>query len=110
MDWNEERVEMLRRLWLQGQSASQIAAKLGGVTRNAVIGKAHRLRLSGRVTVVKRETVPATPGRVGRSCQWPVGDPKEESFHFCDQPVEPGRPYCASHCAVAYHRKTDVAA
>jgi GcrA cell cycle regulator len=110
MEWNEDRVEMLRRLWLQGQSASQIAALLGGVTRNAVIGKAHRLGLSGRITVVKRETQPAIPARVGRSCQWPVGDPKEPNFHFCGQPVEGGRPYCASHCTVAYHRKTEVAA
>src|SRR5262249_22070585 len=49
MGWTEERIELLQRLWLQGQTASQIAEQLGdGVTRNAVIGKAHRLGLSGR--------------------------------------------------------------
>ena len=49
MSWTEERVERLSRLWLEGRSASQIAAELGeGVTRNAVIGKVHRLGLSGR--------------------------------------------------------------
>jgi hypothetical protein len=48
MEWTEQRIEMLRRLWGQGQTASQIAAALGGVTRNAVIGKAHRLGLTGR--------------------------------------------------------------
>jgi GcrA cell cycle regulator len=46
--WTEERVGALKKLWLEGQSASQIAKALGGVTRNAVIGKVHRLGLSGR--------------------------------------------------------------
>jgi GcrA cell cycle regulator len=50
MGWTEERVECLRKLWLDGISASQIAKQLGGVTRNAVIGKVHRLGLSGRAT------------------------------------------------------------
>ncbi len=50
MNWTDERVEMLKKLWAEGLSASQIAAKLGGVTRNAVIGKVHRLKLSARVT------------------------------------------------------------
>jgi GcrA cell cycle regulator len=48
MSWTDERVEILKRLWQEGLSASQIAAELGGVTRNAVIGKVHRLGLSGR--------------------------------------------------------------
>ena len=48
MSWNDERVELLRKLWNDGLSASQIAAELGGITRNAVIGKVHRLGLSGR--------------------------------------------------------------
>jgi len=50
MAWSEERVEMLKKLWTEGHSASQIAKELGGVTRNAVIGKVHRLGLSGRTT------------------------------------------------------------
>jgi GcrA cell cycle regulator len=48
MSWTDERVELLKKLWADGLSASQIAAELGGVTRNAVIGKVHRLSLSGR--------------------------------------------------------------
>ena len=48
MGWTDERVESLKKLWLEGLSASQIAKQLGGVTRNAVIGKVHRLGLSGR--------------------------------------------------------------
>jgi GcrA cell cycle regulator len=47
--WTDERVEMLKKLWMEGLSASQIAGELGeGVTRNAVIGKVHRLKLSAR--------------------------------------------------------------
>jgi GcrA cell cycle regulator len=48
MNWTDERVELLRKLWSDGLSASQIAAQLGGVSRNAVIGKVHRLKLSSR--------------------------------------------------------------
>jgi len=48
MAWTEDRVEVLTKLWAEGLSASQIAKQLGGVTRNAVIGKVHRLGLSGR--------------------------------------------------------------
>lgn len=50
MSWNDERVEVLKKLWSEGLSAAQIAGRLGGVTRNAVIGKVHRLGLSGRAT------------------------------------------------------------
>jgi len=48
MSWTDERVELLSKLWAEGLSASQIATQLGGVSRNAVIGKVHRLKLSGR--------------------------------------------------------------
>jgi GcrA cell cycle regulator len=48
MSWTDERVEALKKLWSEGLSASHIAAELGGVTRNAVIGKVHRLGLAGR--------------------------------------------------------------
>ena len=48
MSWTDERVETLKKMWGEGQSASQIAKVLGGVTRNAVIGKVHRLGLSNR--------------------------------------------------------------
>ncbi|TGD94717.1 GcrA family cell cycle regulator [Methylobacterium nonmethylotrophicum] len=47
--WTKERVELLKRLWSEGKSASQIAAEIGGVSRNAVIGKVHRLGLAGRI-------------------------------------------------------------
>lgn len=57
MNWNDERVDLLRKLWAEGLSASQIAAQLGGVSRNAVIGKVHRLGLSGRMKAAR----PTTP-------------------------------------------------
>lgn len=56
MGWTDERVELLKKLWQDGLSASQIAKQLGGVTRNAVIGKVHRLGLSGHA-------VPSRPQR-----------------------------------------------
>ncbi|MBN9443778.1 MAG: GcrA family cell cycle regulator [Bosea sp. (in: a-proteobacteria)] len=56
--WTDERVELLKKLWSDGLSASQIAAELGNVTRNAVIGKVHRLGLSGRA---KSAAAPAAP-------------------------------------------------
>ncbi len=65
MAWTEERVEQLTKLWAEGLSASQIARTLGEVTRNAVIGKVHRLGLSGRATPARAErprvTIRRTP-------------------------------------------------
>ncbi len=59
MAWTDDRVEILSKLWAEGLSASQIATKLGGVTRNAVIGKVHRLGLSGRVKPKRKTKAPA---------------------------------------------------
>ena len=56
MAWTEEWVELLKKLWTEGLSASQIARQMGGVTRNAVIGKVHRLGLSGRATPARVST------------------------------------------------------
>ncbi|HEX6376603.1 MAG TPA: GcrA family cell cycle regulator [Allosphingosinicella sp.] len=53
MSWTDERIERLKELWTQGMTASQIADELGGVSRNAVIGKAHRLGLQSRPSPVK---------------------------------------------------------
>ena len=53
MSWTEERIERLKKMWHDGATASQIADELGGVSRNAVIGKAHRLGLEQRPSPVK---------------------------------------------------------
>ncbi|PIE11649.1 MAG: GcrA cell cycle regulator [Rhodobacterales bacterium] len=58
MSWTDERVETLKRMWGEGQSASQIAKELGGVTRNAVIGKVHRLGLSNRTAAAPAKAEP----------------------------------------------------
>src|SRR6476620_7465060 len=68
--WTDQRVELLKKLWAEGLSASQIAAEIGNVTRNAVIGKVHRLGLSGRAktppkanAVSPAQARPRKPGR-----------------------------------------------
>lgn len=77
MNWTDERVEKLKKLWSEGLSASQIASQLGGVSRNAVIGKVHRLSLPGRAkaggtatsarTAAKRTTsAPRAPNYASR--------------------------------------------
>src|ERR1700737_1309177 len=69
--WTDERVELLKKLWGDGLSASQIAGELGGITRNAVIGKVHRLGLSGRAkapsAAAPRQRKQRTPGHVFRT-------------------------------------------
>jgi GcrA cell cycle regulator len=182
MSWTDERVEKLKELWGDGMSASQIAKALGGVTRNAVIGKVHRLGLSNRgatsgghaaLDSTKKAVKPVKPSRppktaaeapkkaaaeapeaskpvpatartppairdatqprapglptpeeraaratlveiekmarkldlmslTERTCKWPIGDPTEESFHFCGLPSVAGKPYCEHHVAVAF--------
>ena len=57
MSWSPEKEEKLRELWKKGHSASQIASMLGDTTRNAVIGKAHRLNLEARMTSKKKQVV-----------------------------------------------------
>lgn len=67
MSWDDNRIEQLKKLWGEGLSASQIAAELGGVTRNAVIGKVHRLGLSGRT-----KAKPAAAARPRKAVKAPV--------------------------------------
>lgn len=59
MSWTDDRVSILKELWGDGHTAAEIAKKLGGVTRNAVIGKAHRLKLSNRVSPIQQNKKPA---------------------------------------------------
>ena len=86
MSWTDERVEMLKKLWGEGLSASQIAGRLGGVTRNAVIGKVHRLGLSGRATTSRprpqrsRNRI-ATPKRASKPRFAQSGNPALRSLY-----------------------------
>jgi len=86
MGWTDERVETLKKLWLEGLSASQIAKQLGGVTRNAVIGKVHRLGLSGRATPSQpsrpafRTARPVRPASVGSASHRRAEAPKADAL------------------------------
>ena len=105
--WTEEKVEMLRTLWLSGKSGKEISTMMGEeITRNAIIGKAHRLGLTGRPSPIKKKK-PASPHTTfmqltERMCKWPFGDPKKSDFHFCGKPADVSVPYCREHIAIAY--------
>jgi len=96
MSWTDERVDLLKKLWSEGLSASQIAGRLGGVTRNAVIGKVHRLGLSGRATSTRlkslrpRSRVPAAPKRQPRARVAAGGSPALRALYHPE--TEPFRP------------------
>ncbi len=75
MSWTDERVETLKKMWAEGQSASQIAKELGGVTRNAVIGKVHRLGLSNRVGGKEEDEAPAAKAEAAPKAAEPVRAP-----------------------------------
>lgn len=150
MAWTDKMVEDLKKLWLDGLSTSEIAKKLG-ISKNSVVGKVHRLSLSGRPSPIKKkeeeieraaaarakkiketqakealaveieeETItvsvekPATKAAVradnlirvtdldSHTCRWPLGDPRDENFHFCGKKVRTGQTYCDEHSAIAY--------
>lgn len=100
MSWTDERVEMLKVMWSEGKSASQIAKELGGVTRNAVIGKVHRLGLSNRAPGSERPE-DETPVAEIRATAEPVAtpDPLEEEVE-----VQQQRPAAAASPAPAQPR------
>jgi GcrA cell cycle regulator len=81
MSWTDDRVEILKKMWGEGQSASQIAKELGGVTRNAVIGKVHRLGLSNRTTAgaaakAEPKAKPAAPKAKAKAAPTPSPEPE----------------------------------
>ena len=111
MAWTEEQIDQLKDLWSEGLSTSEIGRKLG-VTKNAVVGKAHRLGLPPRPSPIKRATGSKRPTRSkvmavksttrGPTCMWPIGHPNEPGFRFCGQPALAGKPYCQEHYDIAY--------
>ncbi|TFL19131.1 GcrA family cell cycle regulator [Jannaschia formosa] len=89
MAWTDERVETLKRMWGEGASASQIAKELGGVTRNAVIGKVHRLGLSNRNQGKEDEAAPAEASEAVAAAPEPEADPAPEpEFAAAPEPDE----------------------
>ena len=175
MAWTDQMVEDLRTMWKQGLTTAEIGKKLG-VSKNSIVGKVHRLGLSGRPSpikkkdgdeehaadnkpalkdkapraekespkavsepAVKEEAKTAKPSVVtaeknsekkesrkeetkecfksdleksakavslmvldNHTCRWPLGDPKDDNFHFCGKKVKIGQTYCEEHSAVAY--------
>lgn len=171
MAWTDQMVEDLKRMWKEGLTTGEIGKRLG-VSKNSIVGKVHRLGLSGRPSPIKKKTETAssahssaqetsrptsvqpksfiaekkplhaepvkpaavkkepfkeavreeTPisapietrqetGKGGKvlltnldnhTCRWPVGDPKDENFHFCGKKVRLGQTYCEEHAALAY--------
>ncbi len=134
MSWTDERVTLLKQLWGEGKTAAEIAKVLGdGITRNAVIGKAHRLKLSSRLSPIQQNTSKKPKSEIQvprivrpavklpefkglglplvdlkeRMCRWPNGDPQDkETFNFCGCETVAGLPYCEAHCRAAYQVPT----
>jgi GcrA cell cycle regulator len=99
MSRTDERVETLKRMWGEGQSASQIAKELGGVTRNAVIGKVHRLGLSNRVGGKDEEedTSASAPAPVAATASRPEpAPPRPEPAAPRAEPPRPAAPPAAA--------------
>jgi GcrA cell cycle regulator len=82
MSWTDERIERLKELWSQGVTASQIADELGGVSRNAVIGKAHRLGLQSRPSPVKANE----PEAPAAAAEKPRAAPKAKAAASAPEP------------------------
>ena len=118
MAWSDERVAVLKKMWLDGNSASEIAKELGNITRNAVIGKVHR-KLSRENTLkvvsdLSEETLKdllkvemkskkiSLMDLTEKTCKWPIGDPATNTFWFCGHEAEPGKPYCKTHISIAF--------
>ena len=94
MSWTDERIDRLKHLWTQGMTASQIADELGGVSRNAVIGKAHRLGLQSRPSPVKpNDPLPAesAPRPAAAAAAPPAAAPAAEAPAPAPEKAEPAR-------------------
>jgi GcrA cell cycle regulator len=89
MAWTDERIEQLKRLWENGMTASQIAEELGGVSRNAVIGKAHRLGLQSRPSPVKANEISGAPAS---ETERPIPSPTPIQAHAPSPPSATATP------------------
>lgn len=163
MAWTDEMVDQLRAMWVEGLTTGEIGKRLG-VSKNSIVGKVHRLGLSGRPSPIKKKEenettaasaeTPAKPAKEksvakepkiakpkiekpvvaaeeapvekaaektechskhhshggktmltdldNHTCRWPLGDPKDENFHFCGKKVRIGQTYCDEHANIAY--------
>ena len=117
MNWTPEAISTLRRLWGDGLSSAQIG-KVLRCSKNCVIGKARREKLESRPSPIKAPSaaprvirlprapvVAPEPELVRRTatepCCWPMGEPGERNFRYCDVISAPGRVYCYDHLAIS---------
>ena len=126
--WTPERIGLLRHYWAKGWSGTRIGMELG-CSKNSVLGKAHRLGLEQRDSPINRRReaaeTPCHPSLVGdpgddnatpaqntgdtgptiqkaqKTCQWPIGDPRDPDFRFCGKKISK-LPYCEEHKAIAW--------
>jgi GcrA cell cycle regulator len=99
MSWTDERIDRLKELWQKGMTASQIADELGGVSRNAVIGKAHRLGLQSRPSPVKaNEPAPAPAKPRAKAAPEPATPPAAEPVR-AEKPAPTPQPQPAPQAA-----------
>lgn len=168
MAWTDQMVEDLRKMWKEGLTTGEIGKRLN-VSKNSIVGKVHRLGLSGRPSPIKKKEVStaespakntpaAQPSAASKetktpkaekeishkntekpspantkseekhvftqalapnhcikhrdnlsltdldnhTCRWPLGDPKDDNFHFCGKKIRIGQTYCEEHSAMAY--------
>ena len=117
--WTPERIAESTRLWGEGLTTAEIG-KVVGVSKNAVVGKAHRLGLPARPSPIRRNNGNSTPvsrpvakappkpvrqialSTSGACCKWPFGHPGDADFHFCGSPALVNKPYCPEHYQMAY--------
>lgn len=103
--WPAYMDDLLRHYWnVEGMSAGQIAVKLG-ISRNAVIGRAHRMGLDARQSpIIRRRKICET---LPKTCEFGIGDPKETGFRFCGAPLECGS-YCTKHYRVTHSSRKQL--
>lgn len=103
MAWTDERIDHLKQMWEKGLTASQIAEELGGVSRNAVIGKAHRLGLKSRPSPVKAKAKAAKGEKPAAKPKKPpvktTKKPKEKEEHVARRAMPPPTPAARTHAA-----------
>ena len=103
--WTPERAAALIAWWNEGICAREIGRRLS-VSKNAIIGKAFRLQLAKRRPSPPARSDDETVIRLERlgagMCSWPLGATDGSGFHFCGSPAVPAKPYCPTHCKLAY--------
>lgn len=107
--WKPEQMTQLKELWNSPYTCEQIARKVGVSGKNAVLGKGFRMKLGPRTKIV-HTTATLRPSKeakpINSACLWPIGHPDEKDFHFCGGDVETNKPYCTTHCNVAFERSS----